>query len=92
LNMGLNLISLFGHDFGDLRIVSLLVTLGTTMIPNLDENIGAAFVKLTPEEVKEVAAAVPEHEVGGRRFGDDLFRVSWTQVTTPPLSSYAASQ
>ena len=87
----MNLISLFGHDFGDLRIVSLLVTLGTTKIPNLDENLGAAFVKLSPEEIKEVAAAVPEHEVGGRRCGDDYFRISRTQVTTPPLSSYAGS-
>ena len=88
----MNLISLFGHDFGDLRIVSLLVTLGTTKIPNLDENLGAAFVKLSPEEIKEVAAAVPEHEVGGRRCNDDALRISRTQVTTPPLSSFVASQ
>ena len=70
----------------------LLIFVGTTKIPNLVENIGAAFVKLTPEEVKEVAAAVPEHEVAGRRQADELFKYSWTQVTTPPLSSYAASK
>jgi aryl-alcohol dehydrogenase-like predicted oxidoreductase len=62
---------------------------GTTKIPNLDENIGAAFVKLTPEEMEEVAAAVPEHGVAGIRQNEEHSKFSWDQVTTPPLSSYA---
>ena len=41
---------------------------GTTKIPNLKENIGSAFVKLTPDEVDEIAAAVPQHEVAGTRM------------------------
>jgi len=66
--------------------------LGTTKIPNLDENIGAAFVKLTPEEEKEVAAAVPADEIAGRRYGEALAKFSWNQASTPPLSSYVASK
>ena len=63
---------------------------GTTKIPNLDENIGAASVKLTPEEVREVAAAVPEHEVAGSRYNEALTKHSWAFITTPPLHSYVA--
>lgn len=61
---------------------------GTSKIPNLDENIGAAFVKLTPEEVEEIAAAVPEHEVSGGRQNDAVTKYSWASATTPPLHSY----
>lgn len=72
-------------------MMRLIVTTGTTKIPNLDENIRAAFVKLTPEEMKEVAAAVPEHEVAGHRQNEAHSEFSWDKVTTPPLSSYAPS-
>lgn len=65
---------------------------GTTKIPNLDENIGAAFVKLTAEELEEVAAAVPEHEIAGGRYSEDLMKHTWKSVSTPPLSSYVAPQ
>jgi hypothetical protein len=63
---------------------------GTTKIPNFDENIGATSVKLSPEELKEVAAAVPEHEIAGGRYAEDLVKQTWKYVTTPPLSSYVA--
>ncbi|KAG0631520.1 hypothetical protein M758_1G260400 [Ceratodon purpureus] len=63
---------------------------GTTKIPNLDENIGAAFVKLTSEELREVAAAVPEHEIAGGRYSEELVKHTWKHVTTPPLSSHVA--
>lgn len=64
---------------------------GTTKIPNLDENLGAAFVKLREEEVQEVAAAVPLHDVAGGRHNDALLKLAWNNVITPPLSSYSSS-
>ncbi|KAG0613597.1 hypothetical protein M758_6G114500 [Ceratodon purpureus] len=64
---------------------------GTTKIPNLDENIGAAFVKLTEMEVEEVAAAVPLHDVAGERYNEAVTKLSWNNVTTPPLSSYTST-
>lgn len=70
----------------------ILIIAGTSKIPNLDENIGAAFVKLTAEEMQEVAAAVPEHDVAGHRQNEGHSKFSWDQVTTPPLSSYAKPQ
>ncbi|KAG0605875.1 hypothetical protein M758_9G094600 [Ceratodon purpureus] len=60
---------------------------GTTKIPNLNENIGAAFVKLTEVEVQEVAAAVPLHDVAGERYIEAVAKLSWNNVTTPPFSS-----
>jgi len=80
-----------GHDVAKL-MVCFVIFVGTTKIPNLDENIGATFVKLTPEELKEVAAAVPEHEISGGRYSEDLLKQTWKSVTTPPLSSYVAPQ
>jgi hypothetical protein len=69
-------------------ITYLAVTVGTTRIPNLQENIGSSFVKLTPEEVDEIAAAVPHHEVAGARLNERLN--SHAFLTTPPLDSYVA--
>jgi aryl-alcohol dehydrogenase-like predicted oxidoreductase len=63
---------------------------GTTKIPNLDENMGAALVKLTPKKVQEVAAAVPEHAVAGSRNTEFLAKSSWDVANTPPLSSYTS--
>lgn len=65
---------------------------GTTKIPNLNENIGAISVELTPEELKEVAAAVPEHEIAGDRYNEALAKQTWKSVTTPPLSSYVTPE
>ncbi|KAG0580523.1 hypothetical protein M758_4G181800 [Ceratodon purpureus] len=62
---------------------------GTTKIPNLQENIGSAFVKLTPEEVDEIAAAVPHHEVAGNRLNERMTSHAFGQ--TPPLASYVAN-
>ena len=36
---------------------------GTKLISCVDENIAAAFIKLTAEEIKELEDAVPHHEV-----------------------------
>lgn len=53
-------------------------------------NIGAAFVKLTPEEIEEVAAAVPEQDVAGSRSHEHFDTNKWNVVTCPPLESYVA--
>lgn len=68
-------------DFADI--------LGTTKIPNLKENIGGAFLKLTPEEIGEISAAVPRHEVAGDRMSKNNDQSGF--VDTPSLASYVAS-
>ncbi|KAL0287056.1 UNVERIFIED_CONTAM: Perakine reductase [Sesamum calycinum] len=40
---------------------------GTTKIKNLEANIGSLAVKLTAEDLKEIAAAIPPDQVGGER-------------------------
>lgn len=45
-------------------------------------------MKLTPEEVQEIAAAVPEHDVAGLRYNEHNMSSSYTCVSTPPLHSY----
>jgi aryl-alcohol dehydrogenase-like predicted oxidoreductase len=41
---------------------------GTTKLHRLEENAGAADVRLTPEDLAEIAAAIPESEVAGDRY------------------------
>ncbi|CAL8468320.1 g7860 [Coccomyxa elongata] len=41
---------------------------GTKRISCVDENVAAAFIKLTAEEIKELEDAVPHHEVAGDRY------------------------
>ncbi|XP_024392790.1 perakine reductase isoform X2 [Physcomitrium patens] len=60
---------------------------GTTKIPNLKENIGSVFINLTPEEVEEIAAAVPSHEVAGSRIN---IGSQFDFVDSPSLASYKA--
>ncbi|BDA43731.1 probable aldo-keto reductase 2 [Coccomyxa sp. Obi] len=43
---------------------------GTKRISCVDENIAAASIKLTAEEIKELEDAVPHHEVAGDRYHD----------------------
>ncbi|KAL0287288.1 UNVERIFIED_CONTAM: putative aldo-keto reductase 1 [Sesamum calycinum] len=40
---------------------------GTTKIKNLEANIGSLAVKLTAEDLKQIAAAIPPDQVGGER-------------------------
>ena len=60
------------RTFSDLMVYLIGYFVGTTKIPNLDENIGAGKLKLTPEELREVAQAVPEHEIAGGRYSEEL--------------------
>ncbi|CAI9102631.1 OLC1v1000928C1 [Oldenlandia corymbosa var. corymbosa] len=57
---------------------------GTTKIKNLHDNIGSVKVKLTNEDLEELADAVPINEVAGQRIGDTLFRTSYLFANTPP--------
>ncbi|CAL5391887.1 unnamed protein product [Camellia sinensis] len=60
---------------------------GTTKIANLDQNIGALSVKLTPEEVSELESIASADAVKGDRYGDGL-KFTWKNSDTPPLSSW----
>jgi len=62
---------------------------GTTKVKNLEENMGALFVELTPVEMKEIEDLVSSAGVFGDRIGDMDF--TWLNSETPPLSSWQAS-
>jgi aryl-alcohol dehydrogenase-like predicted oxidoreductase len=48
---------------------------GTTKLHRLDENIGAATVELTTEDLRDIRAAVTAIEVQGARYPDQLERL-----------------
>jgi len=56
---------------------------GTTKVKNLEENIGALSVELTPLEMKEIEDLVCSAGVFGDRYTDP-----WINAETPPLSSW----
>ena len=59
---------------------------GTTKVKNLEENIGALAVKLTPEDLKEIENTVPPNAVFGDRYAEMDF--TWMKSETPALSSW----
>ncbi|GMP55339.1 hypothetical protein CsSME_00020190 [Camellia sinensis var. sinensis] len=61
---------------------------GTTKIANLDQNIGALLVKLTPEEMSELESIASADKVKGDRYGEGL--TTWKNSDTPPLSSWTS--
>ncbi|KAL7613105.1 hypothetical protein Lser_V15G06252 [Lactuca serriola] len=61
---------------------------GTTKIENLEQNIGALSVKLTPEDMAELEAIASADSVKGDRYGDGISTFKDTE--TPPLSSWKA--
>ncbi|KAK9932834.1 hypothetical protein M0R45_020056 [Rubus argutus] len=62
---------------------------GTTKIENLNQNIGALSVKLTPEELAELESFASADAVKGDRYQDDFS--TWKNSETPPLSSWKAA-
>ncbi|KAK9932837.1 hypothetical protein M0R45_020059 [Rubus argutus] len=62
---------------------------GTTKIENLNQNIGALSVKLTPEELAELESFASADAVKGDRYQDDVG--TWKNSDTPPLSSWKAT-
>jgi aryl-alcohol dehydrogenase-like predicted oxidoreductase len=49
---------------------------GTRRLDRLDENLGAADVELTPEDLAEIGAAADKIEVAGARYPDHLERLT----------------
>ncbi|XP_020890100.1 LOW QUALITY PROTEIN: probable aldo-keto reductase 6 [Arabidopsis lyrata subsp. lyrata] len=59
---------------------------GTSKIQNLNQNIGALSVKLTPEEMVELEAIARPDFVKGERYDNNM--VTYKDSETPPLSSW----
>ncbi|MCO5550194.1 hypothetical protein L7F22_003676 [Adiantum nelumboides] len=57
---------------------------GTSKIKNLEENLGALNVKLSQEDLKEIAAAVPVEEVAGMRYPENHYKHTYKFANTPP--------
>ena len=49
---------------------------GTTKLSRLEENIGAAAVELTPEDVREIDAALARIQVQGDRYPEQMERIT----------------
>lgn len=62
---------------------------GTTKIENLNQNIKALSVNLTPEDMAELESIATEDAVRGHRYGTDI--PTYEDSETPPLSSWKAS-
>lgn len=63
---------------------------GTTKIENLNQNIGALSVKVTPDEMAELESLASAYGgVKGDRYGGA--QVTWENSETPPLSSWKAA-
>ncbi|KAF3646904.1 putative aldo-keto reductase 2 [Capsicum annuum] len=56
---------------------------GTTKIKNLDANIQSIAVKLTPEDVKEIADVIPVSEVSGEREHEVMSKYEYRLANTP---------
>ncbi|KAG2247221.1 hypothetical protein Bca52824_086849 [Brassica carinata] len=59
---------------------------GTTKIENLNQNIGALSVKLTPGDMAELEAIARPDFVKGERYWDII--TTYDHAETPPLSSW----
>ncbi|XP_013620825.1 PREDICTED: probable aldo-keto reductase 6 [Brassica oleracea var. oleracea] len=62
---------------------------GTSKIENLNQNIGALSVKLTPEEMAELEAIARPDFVKGERYDRNM--ATYKDSETPPLSSWKAA-
>ncbi|MQL81746.1 hypothetical protein Taro_014210 [Colocasia esculenta] len=62
---------------------------GTTKVENLQQNIGALSVKLTPEEMSELESLIPADSVMGGRY-PSLMGSTWENSDTPLPSSWKA--
>lgn len=55
---------------------------------NLDSNLESLAVSLTDEEIEQLEAAVPVHEIAGERYMEGVMERTWRFVTSPPLESW----
>ncbi|CAI9117470.1 OLC1v1018870C3 [Oldenlandia corymbosa var. corymbosa] len=65
---------------------------GTTKIENLESNIKALSVKLTPEEMAELESIASAGAVKGDRYSPAFMTNTWRFANTPPLSSWKATK
>jgi len=49
---------------------------GTTKLSRLEENIGAAAIELTPDDLKEIDAAASKIHVEGERYPENLEKMT----------------
>lgn len=62
---------------------------GTTKVKNLEENIGAFSVKITPHEMKEIENILSTDGFSGERIGGAYKSLTWMMNSeTPTLSSW----
>jgi aryl-alcohol dehydrogenase-like predicted oxidoreductase len=61
---------------------------GTSKMKNLEENIGALSVKITPEEMIEIENVLSTYGFSGNRYNDAHKDLTWMNSETPPLSSW----
>ena len=50
---------------------------GTTKLPRLEENIGAANIELTPDDLREIDSAASKITVEGARYPEELERMTY---------------
>lgn len=62
---------------------------GTTKIENLNNNIKALFVQLSPEEMAELESLATL--VKGERLHASALSLTWKYANTPPLSSWKST-
>ncbi|KAL3692172.1 hypothetical protein R1sor_005823 [Riccia sorocarpa] len=63
---------------------------GATKWKNLEENIGALHIKLTPEDIKALEDSVPLDEVKGDRYID--LSQTWRAMTSLPLEKWTGTR
>ncbi|XP_047063151.1 probable aldo-keto reductase 2 isoform X2 [Lolium rigidum] len=63
---------------------------GTTKIQNLNQNVGALSVKLTPDDMAELESYATMDAVQGDRCNSNFLN-TWKDSETPPLSSWKAT-
>ncbi|CAI9271332.1 unnamed protein product [Lactuca saligna] len=61
---------------------------GATKIENLEENIGALFIKLTPEEMDEIESITSSISIKGAHNIASM--LTYRDIETPLLSSWSA--
>ncbi|GMY21166.1 putative aldo-keto reductase 1 [Fagus crenata] len=66
---------------------SLYYNIGTSKIKNLDSNIASLRVKLSKEDLKEIADVIPAKGVAGYRTIDAFVNCSWKFANTQAKES-----
>ncbi|KAG4928912.1 hypothetical protein JHK85_055398 [Glycine max] len=84
LGIGIVPYSPLGRGFFGGKGVLETVSTVSSLVKNLDQNIGAVSLKLTESDLREISEAVPIDEVAGTRHYYGSANFSWTVANTPP--------